>query len=330
MNAVQPERELTREEVAANASDQGLDALLSLKIDPRTLPRLPWDSLHDVLGYLWPEAFWVVAAATGNGKSTFLVQLVNAWALEGRKVYVLPLEQPAKIMRRYWAALANDLDPMRVLENDWGKLPAHAEQTIAAHLKWQISADGGRFLVQFSDAQFVGEGQIGDEFLRAQAFGATVILIDHLHRLDVTGPNAWNSLVRLCQNIKEGAKVFGIPVMAAAQLHRDKEGDVLAPFLPPKPTAIQGGEVVRQESDVAIGLYRPLVANFTPEDAREIRTGKAKVRPFLEPNTVGVHVLKHRVRGHALGEIVKLGYTHGKIICEQTNSRLAMEDRHGI
>lgn len=312
------------------AANQVLDAIIRLNIMPSELPRLPWDSLHDVLGYLWPESFWVVAAATGNGKSTFLMQLVDAWAAEKRPVYMLPLEQPAEIMRQYWAALANNLDPMRVLENDWAHLPAKARIAVGGHLNWQIEADGGRDLVRFSGAQFVGERQIVQEFHAAAAFGASVIVIDHLHRLDTEGGNSWTALVRLCQTIKECAKTFRIPVLAAAQLHRDKEGDVLAPFLPPKPTAIQGGEVVRQECDVAIGLYRPLVETFNAEDARLIRLGKAKVRPLLEPNTVGVHVLKHRVRGKALGEIVKLGYDHGRIHCTETDERLKLEERQGL
>lgn len=312
------------------STNQMLDALSRLNINPASLPRLPWDSLHEIVGHLWPESFWVVAAATGNGKSTFLMQLVDAWASDKRRVYMLPLEQPAELMRQYWAALANNLDPMRVLENDWPHLPAKARQAVTGHLEWQVHPEGGRNLVRFSGTQFVGAAQIVKEFEQADAFGASVIVIDHLHRLDTEGGNGWTALVKLCQTIKECAKVFRIPVLAAAQLHRDKEGDVLAPFLPPKPTAIQGGEVVRQECDVAIGLFRPLIETFNAEDAREVRLGKAKIRPFLEPNTVGVHVLKHRVRGKALGEILKLRYEHGRITCEQTAKRLQWEDRQGL
>lgn len=315
------------EQTSAGAADQVLDALTRLKIDPRTLLRLPWDSLHDLLGYLWPEQFWVVAAATGNGKSTFLMQLINAWASQKRRIYFLPLEQPADVMRQYWAALANDLDPARVLQNDWASLPRDAQHRVTEHLKWQAELSGGRTRVHFSDARYVSEDILAEEMLHALAFGADVVIIDHIHRLDLGTGNSWNGLVRICQAIKEGAKNCRIPVLAAAQMHRDKEGDVLAPFLPPKPTAIQGGEVIRQEADVALGLYRPLLASFTPDDARDIRAGKAKVGPFLEPHCVGAHVLKHRVRGSTFGDIVKLKYLHGKITCSETEDRLAYEGR---
>ncbi len=144
--------------------------------------------------------------------------------------------------------------------------------------------------------------------------------------MGLEGGNQHAALVNLCQLLKEGAKDFKIPVLCAAQLHRG-DGDVLAPFLPPKPTAIQGGEVVRQESDVAMGLYRPLAANFTAQDAREVRMGQKRIKPYLEPETIGIHILKHRIRGDMLGEILKLGYKHGRIVCRETEDRLAYEQR---
>jgi replicative DNA helicase len=322
---------LTVAEAAAHAANtQTETARQRLGVIPALLPRVPWDALHELIGPLWPEAFWVVAAATGNGKSTLLMQLVDAWASEGVAVWMLPLEQSPHVMRLYWAALARRLDPQRVLENDWAHLPSGAEAAVREHLAWQAADTGGARLLRFSDAPRVGEREIQEQYAQAFQFGAQVVVIDHLHRLDLSGANPHAMLVRLCQCLKELAKAYAIPCVVAAQLHRDKEGDLLAPFLPPKPTAIQGGEVIRQEADVAIGLYRPLLDTFTAENARAVRMGQSKIRPFLEPNTVGVHVLKHRVRGAALGEVLKLRYEHGRILCAQTEDRLAYERRHDL
>ncbi len=314
--------------ITVAALDQVGVARDRLGINPIRQPRLPWDTLHDLLGYIWPESFWVIAASTGNGKSSTLMQIVNAWVDERRRVYMLPLEQPASVMRLYWAALSLRYDPRRVLENDWGKLPSDAPKQVHAHLSWQQSEEA-RKLIAFSDAPFIGEAEILPAFEDAATFGASVIVIDHLHRIRLQGSNSYGALVSLCQTIKECAKRFQVPVLSAAQIHRG-DGDVLAPFLPPKPTAIQGGEVVRQEADVAIGLYRPLLSTFSPEDARQVRLGQSRIKPHLEPNTVGVHVLKHRVRGDMLGEIVKLRYEFGRIICPQTEDRLAYERREDL
>ena len=313
--------------VLLTASEQVAAARERMAIDPLKQPRLPWDSLHDLLGPIWPESFWIVAAMTGNGKSSTLMEIVRSWADEGRRVYMLPLEQPAAIMRLYWAALALDYEPRRVLENEWRRLPQGAELAVHRHLMWQQKE--GRGLVAFSDEPFIGASQVVHEFERARDFGASCLVIDHLHRMPLEEQNAYAGLVHLCQTLKECAKEFRIPVLCAAQLHRG-DGDILAPFLPPKPTAIQGGEVVRQECDVAIGLYRPLRPTFGPEDARQVRMGQSKIKPHLEPNTIGIHVLKHRIRGDMLGEILKLGYVHGKIVCKATEDRLAYEKREDL
>lgn len=312
---------------AALADEQVAEALERLSLRSETQPRVPWDSLHDILGPIWPDDFWVVAAHTGNGKSSLLMQLVDAWARERKRVYMLPLEQPASRMRLVWAALACDLDPQQVLES---RLTGSERDAVTTHLRWQQAKDGGRGLVTYSKLQFVGEAELHAELNVARDLGAQIIVIDHIHRLDVAGSNAYQALVRLCQLIKEAAKGNQIPIIAAAQLHRDKEHDRLAPYLPPKPTAIQGGEVIRQECDVAFGLYRPLLATFSRKEAQEYRGGRLEIEPYLEPDRMGVHVLKHRIRGNMLCRRLQLVYRKGRAICAETEDRLAFEKRNDL
>lgn len=318
-----------RQELRATlgASDQVVDAFDRLTLDPLTRPRLPWDSLNDLLGPMWPGEFWVCAAATGNGKTTLLMNLVDAWATAGKRVYIMPLEQSAGIMRLYWAAFALRLTLQHVLENRLSDLD---RQRVRDHLRWQQDSKGGRFQVAFDDAEYLNTDTLLAAFQNASRLKADVLVIDHLHHLSVTQGSDYQALRDLCQAIHGDAKASGISVMAGAQLHRDKEGDVLAPFQPPKPTAIQGGEVVRQICHVALGLYRPLRDDFTPDDGRAVRSGKAEIRQYLEPNTIGFHVLKHRIRGDTLGAIRKLRYDHGRIVCSQTEDRLAYERRNDL
>jgi hypothetical protein len=118
-------------------------------------------------------------------------------------------------------------------------------------------------------------------------------------------------LVHMCHAIKEMVKHYRIPLLGLAQLHRG-DGDILAPFRPPKPTAIQGGEVIRQLADVVAGIYRPLQP-MSRNDEQEVRAGTRALKNWLEPNMVGVHVMKHRVDGEQFGEIVKLRWHKGMI-----------------
>lgn len=310
-----------------HTSAQVSDALERMRIDPLSRPRVPWDSLHDLLGPMWPGEFWVLAAATGNGKSSLLMNLVDAWATAGKRVYLMSLEQPPEIMRQYWAAFGLHLPVRQVLENGLSGVDA---QRVRDHLRWQQDQAGGRLRVLFDDSEFLTVDTVRAAFEHAWRFKAHVVVIDHINHIDVEVGNDYQALRGVCQAVLRFARASGIAVFAGAQLHRDREHDVLAPYLPPKPTAIQGGEVVRQMCHVALGLYRPLTMDFSAEDARMVRLGKSEIRQFLEPNTIGFHVLKHRIRGETLGSIRKLRYQHGRIVCSQTEDRLAYERRNDI
>jgi replicative DNA helicase len=313
--------------VSLHAASQVMEALDRMNIDPLSRPRLPWDSLHDLLGPMWPGEFWVLAAATGNGKSSMLMNLVDAWAKAGKRVYLMSLEQPPEIMRQYWAAFGLQIPVRPVLENGLSELDG---KRVRDHLRWQQDKAGGRLQVLFDDSEFLTVDTIRAAFENAWRFKADVMVIDHINHIDAEGGSDYQILRSVSQSVLRLARASGISVFAGAQLHRDKEHDVLAPYLPPKPTAIQGGEVVRQVCHVALGLYRPLTKDFTTEDARMVRLGKSEIRQFLEPNTIGFHVLKHRIRGETLGSIRKLRYQHGRIVCSDTEDRLAYEKRNDI
>lgn len=325
MPDISPAKALT-----ANVAEQIADAESRLRLDFAKQARLPWDSLHDVVGPLWPGDFWVIAASTGHGKTTALMNLVREWALEHRRVWVLPLEQSAGRMRLYWAAFELELHPTIVLEN---RLSQVERQRVKDHLAWQRGP--GRELIGFSDDEVLTPSGVFTAYEEAVRFGAQILVIDHLSHMapDRSGGQRYDALTEICQGIVALGKdtaCTGLVTIAAAQLGRDREGDILAPFLPPKETAIQGGEVIRQTCHVALGLYRPLRSTFEKGDALAVRHGQSDLKQYLEPNTIGVRVLKHRVRGDAFGQIVKLGFEKGRITCPHTTERLNFETRNDL
>lgn len=307
---------------------QVADALAYMGQDFSRSPRVPWDALFDVVGWFLPFQFWVVAAATGNGKSTTLMSIVLSLLEHRQPVYMYPLEQRTDVMRLYLAAIACGYHPALVQENNWANLPADARTRLAAHLDWQVREAEG--LLHFAPESTVTAAVLERGLKEAKAFGAKLVIIDHIHRLSLDSRNAYESLREMCVLLKELAKSYNIPILCAAQLHRDKEHDVLAPYKPPKPTAIQGGEVIRQECDVALGLYRPLIEMFGKSDALAVRMGQKRIKDFLKPNALGVHVLKHRLRGDALGDVIELEYRNGRILDPATETREAWESRNGL
>lgn len=312
----------------SRAFDQTERAFHRLAQDFSAVPRLPWDSLHAVIGHgFLPDQFWALAASSGHGKSTTVMNVVTRLAAERNRVYMLPLEQPTDVMRIYWAALEAGFPTRLVLKNDWANLPPHAREDIETHLRWQRGQ--GADLIQFSDEPFVDEGKLRAAMREAADFGADLVVIDHVHRLQLAGDNHrdWK---RMCQALKELPKHYRIPILGAAQLNRGTGPvDRLRAFLPPHVDQIEGGKILEQEADVVLACYRPLLPTMTSEEAKAVRMGAADLKPFLEPNTIGFHVLKSRIEG-AIGDVVKLGYDHGRIVCPQTEERLAWERRNHL
>lgn len=314
-------------ETSLGATDQVLDALSRLNIDPTRLPRLPWDTVHEVCGPLWPTDIWCVAAATGNGKTTVLAHLIEHWVMERTTVYVMSLEQDPMEIRTALAALACHFHVQRVLENDWHGLPRDAKSQIARHLQWQDRE--ARAALRFHPRQAVTIETIEHDLMMAAHVGAKVIILDHIGMVDLGPGNQHAMLKLLCRILKSFVNHLRIPIVMAAQINRG-DRDPIAPYQPPNVYSIEGGEVIRQIASVALGLYRPLVETFDTEDARQVRTGRRKIGQYVKPNTIGVHVMKHRLRGGTLGDLMELPYEHGRITCPKTLARVGQEDRWDI
>jgi replicative DNA helicase len=308
--------------ILAAGREQVLESLERLDIDPLRLPRVPWDSLHEIIGAIWPTDIWLVGAGTGSGKTTLLAHLAEALLAARRRVYVITLEQKPSELRTAMAALALHMHPQRALENDWAGLGVDAEASLRDELTRQVQELEGRLI--FSPSEVMREDTIEDEMRMADRFQADVVIIDHLGQVDAEG---YGALKRFLKRLKREVNTFNLPVIVAAQLGRG-DRDMMRPYRPPTTYDIEGGEVIAQIVSVALGLYRPLVDTFGIEDERAVRRGQAKIRDFLVPQTMGVAVLKHRARGDQRAATLHLGYRNGRIIDPTTAAREALESRY--
>lgn len=299
-------------------------AIALAKRDFTKQPRLPWDSLHDRTGFLLPGEFWAVAAHPGNGKSTFLMSLVAGWAEAGVRCYVLSLENEPEVMRRYLAALRLGYEVEAVLSNDYGALPDGADTELLRELSSQSEVPA-RDLVRFSPAPFLDPLGVVAEIQQAASVGADVVLIDHLNRVETSG---YDAHVAMIHQVREVAKHTGLPVVGAVQFNdRLSGGSRLAPYMPPRAATIKGGQHILEEAAVVLGLYRPLSDEVDTKVRRDIETGMLQATEYLEPNAIGVVILKHRIRGRYQGSKLNLTYQAGRISCPQTQERAAIEER---
>lgn len=311
-------------EVLKAGRDQVLEAKERLDIDPLRLPTVPWATIHALTGPLWPHDLWMVAAATGSGKTTVLAHLVEWWLFAGKRVYFLALEQKPSELRTALAALALGLHPQMALENKWEKLPMGAKTQIEAELSKQIVGLATKLV--FSPMPTLNVGDEEAEIQMAAGLGADVVILDHLGQVNTGG---YLGLDRFLKGLKRAANDYGIPVVLAAQLNRGDK-DLMRPYRPPTTYDLQGGEIIAQIASVVLGLYRPLLDTFSKDDQRAVLQGRKAMRDFVEPGKMGMVLMKHRLRGHLTGHRERLDYVNGRIKDPVTEQQTREEERYGL
>jgi hypothetical protein len=268
---------------------------------------------------------WVVAADSGQGKTTWIMSAIDAWLFERRRIFGLPLEQGIDTTRIYLAALANALPVKSVLKNEWLSLPDGAKDLITQHLDWQTS-EGTEHLHLHREG-LVKPKEIPALYRRAADFGAEVFFIDHIHRIRC---RAFDEYEDLCASIVEQAKVWKIPAIVTAQNHRGVGPvDRLKAHLLPNVDRIQGGKVLEQEAAVVLGVYRPVRDDLDDETLSQIRRGLLPVKEYLKPFTVGVAGLKARIEGE-IGWTVELQWHQGRIIDPDDERAKTIEERYEV
>lgn len=303
---------------------QAQDALDRLAIDPLKLPRLPWDSLHDLVGPLFPQSIWGVCGPTAGGKTTVAAHVIEYWVQQKKRVYAMTLEQPANEYRIALAALSLGYHPQRCLANKWHQLPFGAEKALKAEIIRQAT-ELEHYLI-FPNLQGLGCDNLEKQFDEASLCEADVIVLDHWGMLSLEG---YNDLRRFTRLLRALCTSYGIPFFALMQSGRGDK-DPLRKYRPIVTDDVEGGEVIPQLMTCAIGLFRPLLETTSKDDLASVRRGQKDVTTLLVPGMVGMNIMKHRIEGEHTGKIVHLPYRHGRITDPQTDSREQQEERLGI
>jgi len=255
----------------------------------------------------------VVAAHTGRGKTTIVMNILADLAKQGRRVAMLALEQSPEDMRKTWAAVSLGYRVSAVLGSKWELLPPRAKEEVSAHIAGQLA--GGNLGIRFVEERFLNPQTLGAIVQRQVDLGAELIIIDHLHRI---ADASYEGVSKAAKALTEAALVSKVPILCTAQLGQGQDKDPLLPYLPPDVSLIYGSGVVAQECWVALGVYWPLGVH-TKEDLAMVRRGEKEAHELAIPNTLAVRVMKHRVRGgEVLGRTVTLKYEGGRIIDPET------------
>lgn len=288
-------------------------------------PSPPWACLSDLTGSIPPGHMWIIGARPAMGKTTWLLNLVEAWkggtgweprdgVWPGRILYVCT-ETDATELRSLWGALRLGFDADAVLENDWGNVTRilSAEEAFDAFTKDQIAIanpDGAESVVLYQvphmDAKTLGP------VLRDWGFnqGRGTIILDHINRWQSGNPSELTAeLTDAVRGLKGWANERRIRLFVAAQITPlpKQQRSILSDFLPPSLADLKQTQALAEEANVVLGLHQCRRADVTPDDVRACIEGRREPSTLLEPNIMGVSILKARKRRRqALGRTARL------------------------
>jgi len=295
--------------------EQLLDARVRLTEDSRHYPAYPWPALANLAGPLCPEDLVIVAARTGGGKSLFLQNLFDALITAGRFGLYIGLEQKPETLRIKWACLRADVPPKLMLapgEMIGTPTWTEAKAKVDAEIDWQRTPEV-RVRAHFASTRKINARGLKTWTQWGVDHGCEFVIVDHVDRVSHgDGRNAFHEMSETVRLAKELAAEHRIVMILASQVGRPAE--TLEQFMPPSLHALRGGGTKEEEADTVLGIYRPLKATVSEKELKAVRQGLRDRDTVIEPNVMGVMLLKHRLDGPVAGKIVKLGVRHQRVL----------------
>lgn len=329
LRVVDEAEEPTASDLSAEQTETAIQKLYAPTADA---VRFPYPSVHAMVGRTSPGRLMFVAANTGQGKTTFLLDALDRWAEAGVAIDYLGTEQEPDELRTKWACLRADVPPGVAINLEWDEWPdGELWQERVAEELGKLD-DAYRDQIVFSPEKFITLSRIEAAARQAQRRGAHMLIVDHVDRIDVEPKdgNEFLAVKKLIRRLKELARDHRLVMLVASQMNREgRKGDRLANYRPPQLHHMQGGGTKEHEADVVLGLWRPIRDRQPDESPKEYAAmlksataGNLKPADFTEPNTMAVVLLKHRTWGNREGERTKLHVQHGRI------TEISERDRH--
>ena len=279
----------------------------------------PWPRLAQVMGGMAPGTLGFVAAASGAGKTSFLLSAMRRWFTEGLRVYYAGLESEPHVLRTQWACRELGVDPGDVLTGrarevipDW---PAVREQ-LRQEFKAQVKV-AAMERVRFAPFRFVDLAVLDRMYREAFDFGTDVVVIDHIDHIDGGRGNLYESSVVAVKRLLILTQDYGLRTVAASQTNLSGAGnDPLRFHRPVQREHVKNGNHKLEVADWALGLYRPLRSDVTREAVTLWREGTADLSTLLARGVTEMNVMKHRAYGDREGERIRLGFAKGEVLDE--------------
>ncbi|HEX6814289.1 MAG TPA: bifunctional DNA primase/polymerase [Gemmatimonadaceae bacterium] len=292
------------------AAEQIARARSLLDRDVRLAPRWAWSDLDRLVGAMMPGDLLVVGSLMGNGKSTILMSQMDAFAKAAIPTLYVPLEVDPAICRLRWAAWKLELDVKHAIRQEWERLPEGAREMIDCTLAEQ---EQNAYVNFVADKRLTLGGVVAWCRRAKDDYGARVVMLDHLHRLDygLDAASRRVNVTEVVRRLKDAARELGIVLIAAAQLNRSS--DPIDAYTAPVLARLKESAGIAEEADVVLMLSRRLKGELPDKWQSRLHAGSISELDLAEPGTMVVTCRKHRLDDSALNRAVLLSVENGKL-----------------
>lgn len=293
------------------------EALAQLDLPATAFLSWTYPALDEMLGPIPPATINFLCAASGQGKTAFLLSLMTRWHTAGRRVYYAGLESKPLILRTQWACRVLGVDPGEVLSGRY-----HARfnaETLREKIKAELTkqrTDPAYRTVRFAPHPEMNVPAMIDALTEAHEWGADLVVIDHIdHVGGGDSENLYAESRGVHRVLKAMVEKFGLRTMIASQLNNTGMGaDPLLNHRPVRDERVFMGGHKRQLADLMLGFYRPLRDDLTKQERARFHEDKLTKDTLIESGVNILQCMKHRLDGKREGQRVRLGFAKGEIL----------------
>lgn len=311
--------EIPRVSLADQAEWQAAEAIWIAVGLLKPVMQWPWRSLEILVGDILAGEVWVAGAKTGDGKSTFIANLIDALTTHTKgaaRMTIATLEQSPATFKAKLACLALGYSVPAVFRQEWylcGVSPEVGRQRIREEIARQAKPPL-RENIRYCPADTLDREGLAKLIEQAHEWHHRLVIVDHIHHMD-HGDGPENRGIRETMKMAKAlAKRFDMGVLFTAQLNRGDNRDRRRKFYPPELTDLQGSSAVEQVADGILLLYRPLEDGIKVGDLDDVIMGQRDWKTVWKPNTLAVRCAKHRLDGDQRNKDALLRFEHGRIM----------------
>lgn len=316
------------------AQDQVLDAYTAMDRELSAYTHFPFPAVDELVGAVPGGDVGFVAAFSGLGKTTFITSAIKAWIKAGKRVYCLPLESQPNVFRThlackelgYHAGMVLTGGYKREQPQNWMRIRGEIRDEMSRQIKGDMAE---RLYV--SPTRRMDTAALTKGAHHAAKLGADIFIIDHIDHITGEGKNLHGDTKRIVDHTLDLTQDLGLVTICTTQLNNEgsKGGDRLSLYQCPQPHHLYMGGSKRMVAAWMIGLFRPLkLDGVDPKELAAARQGSIEAWKVLEPNCMGVSLMKSRHFGERVSQRAYLGVEKGAAV--ELDPATAALAHHGI